>query len=148
MPTAGPFAARVAEVAVSNAASTDFTSATYVDVERVNSPTFSGSQDTAETSSNDSGGNKEFVTTWKSATLSFEMIADETATGQEHLWTAFTNAETRAFRCRPKGNATTEKQIRFLGQITSIEETLDKGDVGKYRVTVQRTGTQTRDNQP
>jgi hypothetical protein len=148
MPTAGSFAARVAEVAVSNAASTDVTTATYVDVEKCNSPKFSSSLDSAESSSNDSGGSKEYLPTWDGGTMSFELIADEAATGQEHLWTSFLSKQIRAFRVRPKGNATTEKQIRFLGIITSIEESMDKGDVGKYSVSVQRTGAITRDNQP
>lgn len=147
MPTAGSFAARVAEVAVSNAASTDVTTATYVDIEKCNSPRFSSSVDTAESSNNDSGGSKEYVPTWDGGTVSFELIADEAATGQEHVWTAFLSRQTRAFRVRPKGNAATEKQLRFLGIVTSIEESLDKGDVGKYSVTVQRTGGVTRDNQ-
>lgn len=147
MPTAGSFAARVAEVAVSNAASTDPTSATYIDVEKVNSPKFSSSLDTAESSNNDSGGSKEYLPTWDGGTMSFEIIADEAATGQEALWTCFLSRQIRAFRVRPKGNAATEKQIRFLGIITSIEESLDKGDVGKYSVSVQRTGAINRVDQ-
>jgi hypothetical protein len=146
MPTAGAFAGRLAEVAVSNAAATSV-SATYVDVEKVNSPRLPGSTDTAESSSNDSAGSKEYLPTWESGTLSFEMVADENATGQEHLWTAFLAREIRAFRLRPRGNAATERQVRFLGIITSIEVTADKGDVAKYTVTVQRTGAITRDTQ-
>lgn len=148
MPTAGAFAARISEVAVSNAASSDVTTATYVAVEKVNNPRYSGSMDTAESSSNDSAGSKEFVPTWDSATLTFEMIADENATGQEHIWTGFLNKQIRAFRLRPRGDASGERQIRILGIVTSIEESLDKGDVAKYTVTVQKTGAATRDTQP
>ena len=147
MPTAGSFAGRIAEVAVSNAASTDFTTATYVDVEKVNSPKFSSSLDTAESSSNDSGGAKEYLPTWDSSTFSFEIVADEVAVGQEHLWTAYVSKQIRAFRVRPKGNAATEKQVRFLGIVTSIEQSSDKGDVGKYSVSVQRTGSFSRSDQ-
>jgi hypothetical protein len=148
MPTAGSFAARLAEVAISNAASTDTGSATYVDIERANSPKMPHTVDTAESSSNDSGGAKEYLPTWDSGTLSIEVIADETAVGQEHCWTALLGKQVRAFRLRPKGNATTEKQIRFLGIITSIEPSLDKADVGKYTINVQRTGAVIRENQP
>jgi hypothetical protein len=147
MPSAGSFAGRIAEVAVSNAASTDFTTATYVAVEKVNSPKVSTSLDTAETSSNDSGGSKEYLPTWDSGTFSFEIIADEAAVGQEHLWTALLSKQIRAFRVRPKGDVATEKQFRFLGIVTAIEESMDKGDVGKYSVTVQRTGAVSRTDQ-
>ncbi len=141
MAQSGAFAARVAEVEVSNAASSDPTSATYVAVEKCNSPSLSGTQDTAESSNNDSSGNREFLSTWKSLQLTFEIIADESATGQEHLWTAFLAGEIRAFKLVPHGSTSGDKRFRFLGIITSLEETLDKGDVAKYRVTVQRTGT-------
>ncbi len=147
MPTAGAFAARLSEVAVSNAASTDYTSATYVAVEKVKNPNFRGTQDTAEASNNDSGGNKEFVATWKSAEITFEMVADENATGQEHLWTSWASGEIRAFRLRPRGDSSGERQIRMLGTVTNIEEVMSDTDVARYRVTIQRTGTQTRDTQ-
>ena len=148
MPSAGSFAGRIAEVAVSNAASTDYSSATYVAIEKLNSPKISTSLDTAETSNNDSGGSKEYLPTWESGTLSFEIIADEAAVGQEHLWTALLSRQIRAFRVRPKGDTATEKQFQFLGIVTAIEESMDKGDVGKYSVTVQRTGGVLRNNQP
>jgi hypothetical protein len=147
MPTTGPFAARLSEVAISNAASTDYTSATYVEVERMRNGNFSGTQDTAESSSNDDDGNKSYVATWKSAQLTFEMIADEAGTGQEHVWTSWANGEKRAFRLRPVGNVSGNKQIRMLGIVTNIEDTGDSGDVRRYRVTVQRSGGQTRENQ-
>jgi hypothetical protein len=147
MPTAGAFAGRLAEVAVSNAASTDPTAATYVDVEKVNSPRLPGTVDTAESSHNDSGGNKEYLPTWEGGTLTFEMIADENATGQEHVWSAYTGRQIRAWRVRPRGNVGGERQYRTLGIVTSIEIGSDKGDVTKYNVTVQRTGAVTRDTQ-
>lgn len=147
MPTAGSFAGRIAELAVSNAAATDVTSPTYVAIEKANSPKFSTSLDTAESSNNDSGGAKEYLPTWDGGTMSFELIADEAAVGQEHLWTAFLSKQIRAFRLRPKADVVGEKQIRFLGIITSIEESMDKGDVAKYSVSVQRTGAITRGDQ-
>ena len=147
MATAGAFAARVAEVAVSNAASTDVTTATFVAVEKVNSPRYSGSLDVAEATNNDSGGSKEFLPTWDGATLTFEMIADENGTGQEHVWTAFTSKQLRSWRLRPRGDNSGDRQIRFVGIVTSIEESLDKSDVAKYNVTVTKTAAATRDTQ-
>ena len=148
MANAGSWAARLGEVAVSNAASSDVTTATYVAIEKANNPRLSGTLDTAESSSNDSGGSKEFVPTWESAQLTFEMIADEDKAGQEHLWTAYLSKEVRAFRCDPRGGASGDKRLRFLGIVTSIEEALDKGDVAKYNVTITKTGAITRDATP
>lgn len=149
MPTAGAFIARLAEVAISNAVATDPLAATYVAVEKVNSPKFGGTNDTAESKSNDSGGVKERLRTWGDASLTFELIADEAAVGQEHCWTAFGTGEIRAFRLRPKGdNAGVDKEILFLGIIDAMDEPLDKDDVGKVNVTVKRTGPMTRRNQP
>jgi hypothetical protein len=147
MPTAGAWAARIQELDVSNAASSDYTSATYADVEKVEDGSISGSQDRAESSNNDSGGDKEYVNTWRDVTGSFTFTADENATGQEHLWTAFTAGEIRAFRVRPRGDVSGDRQIRFLAQITGIEIAMQRADVVKYRVTFGRTGGMSRNTQ-
>lgn len=140
--TSGPFAGRLAEIAYSAAGSV------YTDVEKVNSPRFSGSNDTAEVSSNDSGGHKEFIYTWQSGTVSFEMVADEAAVGQEAVWAAFLAKTTLYWRMRPRGNAVgTSLEIIFQGLITSIEVNADKGDKTSYTVTVQKTGAPTRQTQ-
>jgi hypothetical protein len=142
MPSAGPWAARLSEVAISTN-----DGVAYNDIEKVNSPRLSGSNDTAETSNNDSGGHKEFIPTWSSLTLTFEMVADEAATYQEAVWSAFLNKTTPYWRLRPKGNVSTEKELFGKGIVTSIEENLDKGDKASYSVTVQMTGAPTRQNQ-
>lgn len=147
MPTAGAFAGRIAEVAISNAVSNDVTTATYVAVEKVKSPGWSGSNDTAESSSNDSAGVKEYVPTWNDATFNFDCVADENATGQEHIMTAFNSGQIRAFRYRPRGDASGERQYRFLGIVKSLDLKTDSGDVAMYTVSVQRTGPFTRDTQ-
>jgi hypothetical protein len=147
MTVAGAFIGRIAELAVSNAVSADVTTATFVAVEKANSPRMPITLDTAESSSNDSLGSKEFLPTWDSATLSFELIADEAAVGQEHLWTALLNKEVRAFRYRPRGDVAGDRQMRVLGIVTSIEPSSDKGDVTKYAVSVQKTGAVLRDIQ-
>jgi hypothetical protein len=143
MPTAGSWSARVAEVAHATTLGGSYTA-----VERVNSPRLRGSNETAESSSNDSGGVKEFLYTWQSAELSFEIIADEAATGQEAIWTSFLSRTYLFWQLLPRGVSATDKRIRCQGLVTSIEEVLDKGDVGKYSVTVQLSGAMTRDNQP
>lgn len=145
--TAGAFAARVAEVEVTNAEVTTLAGATWVPVEKLNSPRLSGNNDTAESSSNDSGGSKEKVYTWDDASITFEMIVDEAAVGQEHIWTAYEDKEIRGFRLKPRGVLVDNKQVSFLGLVTNIEESLDKADVGKYNVTVQKTGPMVRDAQ-
>ncbi len=142
MPTAGAWAGRLSEVGIST---NDGSS--YNNIEKVTDPRLSGSNDTAEVSSNDSNGHKEFIPTWTSSTLSFGMIADEAATYQEAVWTAFLNKTTPWFRLRPKGDATGEKEFFSKGIVTSIEESLDKGDKATYNVTVQLTGAPTRQNQ-
>lgn len=141
------FAARIKEVAISNAASTDYTTATYVEIERVVDASYDGSLDTSDTSSNDSGGDKEAIPTWRDATLTMNLVADEAGTGQEHLWTAVASSEIRAFRLRPRGNLSTAKQIFMLGIITSIKEGLPNGGHATYDVIVKRTGGQTRSAQ-
>jgi hypothetical protein len=144
MATAGAWAARVAEMAISNAAVTSVGAATYVDIEKCNSPRISGQLDVAESSSNDSGGSKEFVPTWDAGSFTFEMVADDNATGQGHVWTAYLNKQIRAFRCQPRGNSASDYEIECLGIVTNIEQSNDKTDVSKYNVTVQKTGAWTR----
>ena len=150
MATAGAFAGRLGEVGVSSAAWTTGTSVsgmTFGDIEKVNNPRIAGSQDTAESSSNDSAGSKEFVPTWDSGTLSFEFIADDNATNQATLWTSFLAHDIRGWRARPRGASSGDKEIYFAGIITSLEQSGDKGDVSKYTCTVQKTGAITRQNQ-
>lgn len=141
MATAGAFAGRLAEVA--NSAD----NVTYTEVERVNNPRLSGTNETAEVSSNDSNGHKEHIYTWQSGQLTFEMVADEAAVGQEAVWTSFLSRTTLYWRCRPRGNNAGDKQIIFQGLVTSIEQSNDKGDKAAYSVTVLRTGAPTRSNQ-
>jgi hypothetical protein len=143
----GAFAARIHDIQISNAASTDYTTATYVAIEKSEGGEFSASQDRAETSNNDDAGNKTYVTTWADGQLTFDLIADETATGQEHIWTAVASAQTRAFAFMPQGVNVGSKQIKMLGQILSITQPFAKTDPGRYRVTVGRTGGQARSNQ-
>lgn len=157
MANAGAFAGRLAEVAISTSAidpnsatfSTDLTGATYSDIEKVNSPKFSGTMDTAESSNNDSGGAKEYVATWESGQLSFEMIADDSTTVVQNtqVWAAFLAKSIRGFRIRPRGNSSTDQQIFMAGIITGIEQAADKGDVSKYNVTVQKVKALTRNTQ-
>lgn len=147
MPAAGPHKGRLAEVAVSNAASTDPTAATYVAVEKVRNPSMPLAAATARSSSNDSGGNEEYEQTWSSGTFTFNMVADENGTGQGHVWTSKINGETRAFRFRPTGDVSGNFQWRFLGIITSITVGTPLDDIQTYDVTVQITGAATRTTQ-
>lgn len=149
MASTGPTAGRKAEVAVSNAASSDYTTATYVDVERVNSPSFTGTLKKANVESNDSAGNEEHVVTWSSAQFSFEIIADGASpAGQGHLWTALASGEIRAFRYYPTGVVTGDTRYRFLASIDSITDEGPKDGGRAFKVTVTRTGGYTRDVQP
>jgi hypothetical protein len=144
MATAGAWAARVAQMAISNAAVASIGAATFVNIERVNSPRISGTLDVAESSSNDDAGAKTFVPTWEAGSFTFEMIADDSATGQGHVWSAYTGKEIRAFRCRPRGNSSLDYEMECLGIVTNIEQSNDKSDVSKYSVTVQKTGAWSR----
>ncbi len=155
--TAGAFAGRLAEVAISTAAidpnsatfSADLTGAAYSEIEKVNNPKFSGTVDTAESSSNDSGGAKEFVATWDSGQLSFEMVSDDSTTVVQNtqVWAAYIARSIRGFRVRPRGNSAGDQQIFMAGIITNIEQSSDKGDVSKYSVTVQKVKAFTRNTQ-
>ena len=158
MATAGSFAGRLAEVAISttnidpNSATfaTDLTSASYSDIEKVNSPKFASTTDSAESSNNDSGGVKEFVPTWESGTLTFEMTADDSTTIVQNtiVWVQYLAKSIRGFRLRPRGNSSTDQQIFMAGIITNIEQNADKGDVSKYSVTVQKVKALARSTQP
>lgn len=148
MASTGPTAGRAAEVDVSNAASADYTTATFVDVERVNSPAFTGTLAKADVSSNDSGGDEQHVVTWRSGKFTFEMVADGSRpAGQEHLWTAFASGEIRAWRYRPTGDVSGDTQYRFLGSIDDISDEGPKDGGRAFKVTVTRTGGYTRDTQ-
>lgn len=147
MPAAGPYAGRVSEVAISNAASTDPTTATYVAVEKVRNPALPQSAATARTSSNDSSGNEQYIQTWSSGTFTFNMVADENDTGQGHVWTQKINGEKRSFRYRPTGDVSGNFQYRFVGIITAINIGTPLDDVATYDVTVQVDGAVTRSSQ-
>jgi hypothetical protein len=144
-----PSAGRKAEVQVSNAAATDYTAATYVNVERVNSPKFSGTLKKADTSSNDSGGDEENIPTWRTAKFEFEMVADAgQPAGQNHVWNAWLNGEIRAWLYAPTGFISGDTRYRFLGSIDDIMDEGPKEQGRGFKVTLTRTGGLTRDNQP
>lgn len=149
MATTGPSAGRKGDVAISNAVSSDYTTATYVHIERVNSPALPGTLKKADASSNDSGGDEEHVVTWRSGKLTFEVVAAaEHPTGQSNLFTAFVNGEIRAWKYCPTGLTTGDPRYRFLGSIDDIEDMAPKDGVRAYKVTVTRTGGFTRDTNP
>jgi hypothetical protein len=147
MPSANPQPGRLAEVAVSNAVATDYTAATYVNVENVRSPSEDPGLERADTRSNSTSGQATHIVTWQSGRLSFEMIVDWAATGQGHVRTAARSAQIRAWRYCPLGNVSTEPRLRFLGTCT-MPQTSDVGDAGKARVEVERTAGFTWDTVP
>ena len=120
---------------------------TFYDVEKVRNPRFSGSIDQAEDTSNDSGGSKSHVSTLEDATLAFDIVADQNATGQEAIWAAYAAKTPLYWRLRPRGHNSGDLQTSFLGNISSIEESLEIGDVARYSVTVQKSGAPTRNAQ-
>lgn len=142
MTTAGAFIARLAEVAVSTTLG-----GSYTPIEKLKSPKLAGQQKTADSSNNDSGGYEENLPTWKTGTLSFGMTADESATGQELLWTSFLAGTQLFYRLRPRGDNSGDRQVRWQGTITALEEPLDQGNVADYNATIQMTGAPTRDTQ-
>ena len=155
--TAGAFIGRIAEIAISsnvidpNSATfaSDIAGASFVEIEKANNPKFSSTLDTAESTNNDSGGSKEYLPTWESGTITFEMIADDsTAVVQNtQVWASYIARSTRAFRFRPRGNSAGDQQIFIGGFITNIEQSNDKGDVSKYTVSVQKTKSFVRNTQ-
>lgn len=142
MTVAGAFVARLAEVAVATTLG-----GSYTPIEKVKSPKLAGQQKTADASNNDSGGYEENLPTWKSGTLGFEMTADENATGQEMLWTAFLAGTQLFYRLRPRGDESGSRQVRWQGTITTLEEPLDAQNVGVYMASIQMSGAPTRDTQ-
>jgi hypothetical protein len=151
MATVGSFAGRLAEVAISSTVpateTTDPASLTYNGIEKVNDPNISGTNDKAETSSNDSGGSKQYIYTFEDATVSFEMIADDSAAQQLIVWTAYLSKQLRGFRIRPRGDSAGDYQVYFLGLVTNISQSNGKGDASKYSVTIQKSSAFTRSTQ-
>jgi len=142
MPTAGAFAGRLGEVATATTLG-----GSYTDIEKLKSPRFRGTNKTADVSSNDSAGVEEFIYTWTNCELSFDLISDENATGQEALWTSYLNQTKLYYRMRPRGNSAGERQVRVQGLITSLEYNGDSGDAARYSATIQGSGAITRDTQ-
>lgn len=140
MATAGAFAARIAELAYS----TD--DITYFPIEKVENIRLTGSSKTADTSSNDDNGSETHIITWDTGQLTFDLIADENATGQEALWTSFLGKTQLFYRVRPRGDSSGDKELTLQGTL-SMDEPLNKSDAAKYSCTVQKTGALTRANQ-
>lgn len=142
MASTGPTAGRFGEVLISNAASSDVSTATYVAVERVNNPGFTGELKKADSSSNDSGGNEEHVVTWAAGKFTFEMVADGAVgtAGQAHCWTSWSSKEIRAIEFQPTAVAG-DRKYRFLASIDSIEDAAPKDGARAFKVTMTRTGS-------
>ena len=135
------FAGRLAEVAVSTDGST------FVDVERVVSPRLIGANETANASSNDSAGHEEIIATWQELVLTFDMLADEVAVGQEMLWTAFMQRTPLYVRFRPRGDLDLGEAIdtEFWALVTEIGQRNEFRDASRYAAKLERTGEVTRE---
>lgn len=135
------FAGRLAEVAVS----TD--GVTFVDVERVVSPRLIGANETANSSSNDSAGHEELVATWQELVLTFDMVSDEAAIGQEMVWTAYMQRTALYVRFRPRGDLALGVAIdtTFQCLVTELGQRSESRDASRYAAKLERTGTSTRE---
>jgi hypothetical protein len=150
MATAGAYPGRLAEVGLSSVAWTPGTTVsgmTFNDIEKVRSPVLSNAQDSAESSSNDSSGEREFVNTWRSGGFSFEFVADVGGTRQNDLWAYYLAGSQVGFRIRPSGAVSGDFQYFMAGTIESIEPSADADDVGRFKVSVKRTQAVTRTTQ-
>jgi len=141
MATAGSFAARIKEIATSTTLG-----GAYTDVEKIQNARLRVTTKTADTSNNDDGGWESDVVTWLSWELTFDMIADEAATGQEALWASALAGTQLFYRLRPRGDNSGDRQVRGQGSI-SIEYAGQSTEGAKYAVTVKGTGAPTRDTQ-
>lgn len=147
MPTTGPFAGRLAEVGLATVAWTPGTTVsgmTFNDIERVRNPRMPQSTDSAETSSNDSGGQKEFINTWLSGNFSFEMVRDFSGTRQNALEAHATAGEMIGVRFRPTGNVSGDYEYFFPAIIENIEPGSDSTDAARLTVSLKRAGAVTR----
>lgn len=142
MATVGPYPGLRGEVGMSSVAWTSGTTVsgmTFNNVERVNDPGIDNTQDTADSRSNDSGGEAEHVNTWRSGGADFEFIADVGAAQQAALWAYYKAGSIVGWRFQPSGNVSGDTMEYFAATIASIKRTGGKGDVAKFSVTLKRT---------
>lgn len=147
MPTTGPFAGRLAEVGLANAAwtvGTTVSGMTFNDIERVRNPRMPQSTKYAETSSNDSSGHEENIATWITGSFSFEMVRDFAATYQNALEAHAIATQMIGVRYRPTGNVSGDYQYFFAAIIENIEPASDSNDASRMTVTLKRASAVTR----
>lgn len=147
MPTSGPFAGRLAEVGLANAAWTPGTSVpgmTFNDIERVRGPRMPQTAKYAETSSNDSGGQEENIVTWLSGGFSFELVRDFAATYQNALEAHVLANEMVGLRYRPTGAVSGDYEYFFAAIIEGFEPGSDPNDAARVQVNCKRASAVTR----
>jgi hypothetical protein len=93
---------------------------TFVDVERLVSPRITAGNALADISSNDSAGFKEWLATLSEMRVVFAMVADESAVGQEMLWSAFLAKTALLVEVTPTGNMTEGQRITVRALVTRI----------------------------
>jgi hypothetical protein len=151
MATVGAFPVLRGEIAISSVAWTPGTTVsgmTFTDIEAVNDPNATNAQDTADSRSNDSGGEKEFINTWRGGGATFEMVTKIGSTQQTAVWTNYIAGNIMGWRLRPSGGVTGDDQEFFAASITGVDRVGGKEDAAKFKVTLQRTLGITRSSIP
>lgn len=150
MASAGATQGRKGEMQISNAATSDPTTGTMLPIERLNNPDFQGEMAFADSSSNDSGGDKEKLPTWRDGKATFEFVYDGAfaTAGQKAVRDSWLAGDIRTFWFLPTGIVTGDLRERFLGLVTSYDDSAQKDGVRMGKFTVERTGAVLVDQQP
>lgn len=104
--------------------------------------TYAGNTETADATTNDSGGSKEHEIIFDDGDLTFKVYTDEADAGQDALVTAFTG-KTKVFVIyRPAGTGTGKDSLAFQGSVT-LKRGSPMGGLATTDVTIKKSGALT-----
>lgn len=95
--------------------------------------------ETADATTNDSGGSKEHEVVFDDGQLTFKCYTDEADTGQDVLATAFTSKSKIFVIYRPAGTGTGKDSIAFQASVT-LKRGTPMGGLATTDVTLKKSG--------
>lgn len=119
----------------------------YYTIGEVKDPTFTIDQDLHDVTSNSDGIYKTQLRGHKQATLAFTCNYDEADTGQIKMLDAIINGTATKWKVRPNGSGAGNEEYLFDGDFPSQEITMTTQGPKEFPVTVNSTGTITKQTQ-
>ncbi len=112
----------------------------YTEIPSVKQITFNREKDTIDVSHlNSTELNKEFLSSWKSSTVDFDIWYDPLNAVHAYLITAYNAQSSYSFRI-VASDASTTQLAQFSAIVTGIPTTFDMGDAVVMSVSLQVTG--------